>query len=652
LSPFDFEIAYRPGKTNPADAPSRRPDYGPEVGRGVEDLLPTFQNKMRGTLMKSLSTWVIGDSGTEAAMGRTITACVNVTVTSIMAGDGGEANVPTSRRGEEYPRVLRGDTQEQYQGDATVTSVEAEACGSQAMPRMCARVCAASETALEEPTDSLQDLLLVLQRGDAYTVAKVKELERSHKVSAALTGPWSKDARGLLRRDNCIFVPDDASMKHELLRIHHDDPLAGHFGIEKTAELLRRKFYWQKQFQDVEDYVLGCASCQRNKPLRHRPYGELASLPYPSRPWKEITMDFITGLPESTHRGAVYDSILVVMDRYTKMGRYVPCNKTVDAEELADIIMDEVIRPHGIPEGIVTDRGSVFTSSYWSNICYHLKIKRKLSTAFHPQTDGQTERQNQTVEAYLRAYCNDERDDWARKLWMAEFSYNNSWHSSIKMSPFRAFQGYDHELPALLGDYKGAREVPAAKERIAGILKARETLKRNWTTASLQQAKQYNKRHTPMTFGIGDWVLLSSKNLRLRAGKLAPKMIGPFKVTDIVGTQAYKLALPPLYSRIHPVFHVSLLELARLRNEDMPDSVDTPELEDEDSEDEWEIESLVGHRKRVSGTQYLVRWKGWSKEYDEWVHENFLAHAKELVDEYQQEDGGVTQAKRQRKRKR
>jgi hypothetical protein len=123
-------------------------------------------------------------------------------------------------------------------------------------------------------------------------------------------------------------------------------------------------------------------------------------------------------------------------------------------------------------------------------------------------------------------------------------------------------------------------------------------------------------------------------------------MIGPFKVTDIVGTQAYKLALPPLYSRIHLVFHVSLLELARLYNEDMPDSVDTLELEDEDSKDEWEIESLVGHRKRASGTQYLVRWKGWSKEYDEWVHENFLAHAKELVDEYQQKDGGVTQAKR------
>jgi hypothetical protein len=637
LSPFDFEISYRPGNTNPADAPSRRPDYVPVTGPGIEDLLPTFQNKMKGNFMKVLSSWVSNDPGEDVAIGRIFATCVAVT------------GFKTAE--DVTPQPLRGDTQEEDRGDVAVWSIEAGAGRSNVMPRICARVCAASETVFEEPLDTVKDVLLVLQKGDSFTTAKRERVEAEHRVNAASPGPWSVGAQGLLYWNSCIYVPDDASMRQELLRIHHDDPLAGHFGAEKTAELLRRKFYWKGQSRDVHEYVSSCAACQRNKPHRHRPYGELSSLPHPTGPWKEITMDFITGLPNSLWRSIVYDAILVIVDRYTKMAHYVPCQKTIDAEHLADHIMDRIIGHYGVPEGIVTDRGSVFTSNYWSNICYYLKVQRKLSTAFHPQTDGQTERQNQTLEAYLRAYCNEQKDDWAERLWMAEFAYNNSQHSSTHMTPFRALYGYEPALPPLMGLEPPPHEVPSAKERIENLLKAREILKRNWIVASTQQARQYNKRHTPKKFNIKDWVFLSSKNIRFRAGKLSPKMIGPFQIIGIVGTQAYKLDLPPLYSRLHPVFHVSLLEDAKLRQRDNPGSVVTPELEDGE-EEEWEIEGIVDHRQRGGAIQYLVRWKGWSKEYDEWIHEGYLEHAQDMVAAYRKGNATKSHVKQQSNRKR
>ena len=154
-------------------------------------------------------------------------------------------------------------------------------------------------------------------------------------------------------------------------------------------------------------------------------------------------MDFITGLPISTDwKGDSYDLILVIVDRLTKMVHYKPVKVTIDAPGLAEVIIDVVVRHHGLPDSIVTDRGSLFTSKFWSSLCYFLGIKRKLSTAFHPQTDGQTERQNSTIEAYLRAFVNFEQNNWARLLLMAEFAYNNAKNASTGFTPFELNCGY------------------------------------------------------------------------------------------------------------------------------------------------------------------------------------------------------------------
>ena len=148
-------------------------------------------------------------------------------------------------------------------------------------------------------------------------------------------------------------------------------------------------------------------------------------------------MDFVTGLPVSTNwKGETYDSILVIVDRLTKMVHYEPVKVTIDAPGLAEVIIDVVVRHHGLPDSIVSDWGSVFTSKFWSSLCYFLGIKRRLSTAFHPQTDGQTERQNSTMEAYFRAFVNYEQNDLARLLPMAEFAYNNVKNTSTGYTPF------------------------------------------------------------------------------------------------------------------------------------------------------------------------------------------------------------------------
>ena len=211
--------------------------------------------------------------------------------------------------------------------------------------------------------------------------------------------PWSWQD-GLLLHDNLVYVPHDDVLRVDLMKMHHDNPLAGHYSVTKTFELLSRNYYSPQMHSYIKKYVSTCDLCSRGKAPRHLKYGELAPLPALSGPWKGISCDFITDLPESEG----YNFIFVVVDRLTKMSHFVPCHKTTTAPEFARILLHHVIRLHGIPDSIVSDCGSIFTSQFWTALSKSMNLTRRLSTAFHPQTDGQTERMNQTVEQYLRIY--------------------------------------------------------------------------------------------------------------------------------------------------------------------------------------------------------------------------------------------------------
>ena len=235
---------------------------------------------------------------------------------------------------------------------------------------------------------------------------------------------------GFWTQSHCLYVPE--SVRVEALRLVHDSKLAGHFGVSKTEELLSRSFWWPGYKKDVKRYVASCLTCARNKTPRSSPLGLLLPLPVPSRPWGSISMDFVVDLPLS--KGMT--TILVVVDRLTKMAHFIPVKGVPSAEHTAEVMVREVFKLHGIPDDVVSDRGVQFTSKFWKSFCSALGVTINLSSAFHPQSNGQTERTNQTLEQYLRCFVSYLQDDWVDYLPTAEFAYNNSKHSSTSQSPF------------------------------------------------------------------------------------------------------------------------------------------------------------------------------------------------------------------------
>lgn len=190
-------------------------------------------------------------------------------------------------------------------------------------------------------------------------------------------------------------------------------PLHGHPGVAKTMELIGREYAAPKMRAEVEQYIQGCIQCQQNKSARHTKYGQIQFAPVPDTPWDDITMDFVVKLPKSKDPATqdTFDSIMVIVEKLTKYAIMVPFKESYKADQLAFILLDRLIRDHGIPRSITSDRDKLFTSNYWRTLVASIGTKLRMSTAYHPQTDGQTERTNQTMEVYLRHYVNQKQDN-------------------------------------------------------------------------------------------------------------------------------------------------------------------------------------------------------------------------------------------------
>jgi hypothetical protein len=199
---------------------------------------------------------------------------------------------------------------------------------------------------------------------------------------------------------------------------HHDTPYAGHKGVAKTLDSIQRMYYWPGMASDVRRFATTCASCQRNEVQGKKPIGMLQPLEIPTTPWQQVTIDFITGLPCTA---AGYDAVLVFCDKLTKMIHLAACTKETDAFETAKLFRDRVFAVHGMPESIISDRDARFTGHFWKALMKVLGVNHKLSTAFHPQTDGQTEQVNRVLEEYLRHFVAPDQADWDGFLSLAEF---------------------------------------------------------------------------------------------------------------------------------------------------------------------------------------------------------------------------------------
>ena len=301
-----------------------------------------------------------------------------------------------------------------------------------------------------------------------------------------------------------MYVPDDDSLRMKVISAHHDSPVTGHLGYQKTQELVERHYYWPRLASDIKTYVSRCDRCARFKGSNTKPASAAVPLQPSMMPWVDVSADFITDLPLSNG----YDSILTVVDHFSKETEFIPCNKTTTALDTAKLYLFHVWKDHGLPRTIISDRGLQFASQVMTDLCKRLGISLKLSTAHHPQTDGQTEVMNREVQQYLHLFCAEEQVRWSEWLGLAQFAINNCQHSSTKFSPFQLTRTYT----PCMGVEHQAVKAPATEEFTDRLSHAYDNLVKVHSCILTQT----NQSHLDApAYAVGDQVWLSTDNLRL-----------------------------------------------------------------------------------------------------------------------------------------
>lgn len=325
-------------------------------------------------------------------------------------------------------------------------------------------------------------------------------------------------------------------------------------------------FAWPHLKQSIKDYVAHCSTCQQDKTKRTTTPGLLSPLPVPDESWKHISMDFIDGLPRSNS----YNCILVVVDRFSKYAHFLPLSHPFTALQMATLFMNNIFKLHGLPKAIVSDRDKVFTSNLWRELFKLMGTQLHMSSAYHPQSDGQTETVNQCLETYLRCFVHSCPAKWSAWLALAEFWYNTSYHSSLGNTPFFILYG-NH--PYHLGIEAPG---PSSNSDLASWLQDRELMQqlaqRHLLQAQRKLKSQADKKRSFRTFQVGDSIFVKIQpyvqtSLATRSSnKLSFRYFGPFKVIAKIGEVAYQFELPEDYM-IHPVFHASQLKKAVSSND-------------------------------------------------------------------------------------
>ncbi|KAJ9518377.1 hypothetical protein QJQ45_010295 [Haematococcus lacustris] len=464
----------------------------------------------------------------------------------------------------------------------------------------------------------------------AYLSKKLSSAERNY-TTADLSGMYMDD-HGLWRRTGkgTVMVPNDPELREYILHEMHDAAYAGHVGITKTLERLSRVFYWDTMRADVRHYVTTCDACQRDKSSTLKPGGLLNPLSIPDYRWESVSMDLITKLPSASHG---LDAICVFVDRLSKMVHFVPCKESMNAKGFARLFVDNVFKLHGLPKDMVSDRGPHFHNTFWHHVQKLLGMRGSLSSSYHPQSDGQTERYNRVLEEMLRHYISPTQADWPDYLSLAEFAVNNSWQESIKSTPFLVNTGQSPITP-MLHSLPDKGRCPEGLSYATWWQEAVAKAKLCMQAAQQRQAAYANQDRREVHYKVGQMVLLSTKNMRLKPGKARklPRFVGPFKVLGLVGQVVVNLQLPASMSRLHPVFHVSLIKPYTGTDVGfMP-----PPVEWLDEEPVYYVERLLDHRHVHAGKakEYLVQWEGYDAEHNTWEPRSNLVGCDKILAEY------------------
>ena len=430
-----------------------------------------------------------------------------------------------------------------------------------------------------------------------------------------------------------IDVTDHTYEEHQsLITDFHDTPVAGHKGVKAMYNGLRKHYMWNGMKEQIQTYDKHCQKCQQSKVSNQRTSGLLIPLPTPSGPWQDVTMDF-TEMLESLS----YNYILVVVDQFSKEVVFVPCTKEETAYSTAELFRDHVWCQHGLPSTVFSDRGLVFVSNFLGELYKLLGIKRKMSTAFHPQTDRQTERLNRKINQYLRTYVNDQQNDWAKWIKIAQFIWNNMVSEVTTDSLFGITQSYSPHM----GIEPAETIAPAAKDFALIFNKVVKASEKAKLSMKVQADKHWNPT---LDYKVGQQVWLSTDNLRMlncASKKLMGKWIGPYEVTRVT-LNAVELKLPKTL-RIHPVVNVSRVKPYLGPLPSQPVSQPSPIQVSEERDEEYEVDYIVASRIYRHQLQYLVHWKGYEEHKCTWELASNVKNAPLVVEHFYKENPSAPQ---------
>lgn len=415
-------------------------------------------------------------------------------------------------------------------------------------------------------------------------------------------------------------------MRESIFRLAHDS--LGHFGATKSYEALRDSFYWPNMRRDLEQaYIPGCVECQRNKAPTSKPAGPLHSLPVPDGRLEDIALDFVGPLPEDDG----FDYLLTITDRLGADIRLIPCRKDVTAERVAALFFDHWYCENGLPRTITSDHDKLFISRFWSALHELTGVKLRLSSSFHPETNGSSERTNKTVIQCLRFYVDRHQKGWVKALPSVRFSIMNTINASTGFSPFMLRLGLSPRVIPPLVDAPPHNVPTSAVDIITRLNHITAEAKDNLLTAKISQTIQANTHHRPdREFAVNDSVFLSTSNHRKgymhsgdnRVAKFMPQFDGPYEVIHANPEKSsYTLNLPNT-DNVFPTFHSSLLcpfvpnngNLFPSRELERPAAI-TGESGDE----EYFVDRIIDEKRGRGGMQYLVSFRGYGDEDNRWM---------------------------------